>query len=210
MLPVKPGHDEFIPQSQRLNHSKSKWAGVLLFATITGLILWLFWQASYVQPDPTWANCGHSATEARTNGCIYEPMLRSWIPPECYFKEPSDEYDPFSDRAWFLDKDLTRPATPEDLEKLRRGDDLKGYTRYFHDEHCLYALRKLAIAMDKKVPLLDTKTASIMHSTHCTTSIAEKLVVAEASNLTFPFPGFPNHSSSPIMFQGCVPTGFNS
>jgi hypothetical protein len=74
---------------------------------------------STLTAHPDWIPCGDTPVEARSAGCHYEPMQRSWIPDACYFPEPSNEYDPFSDRDWYLDKNLTKPA---DLEKLRNGE----------------------------------------------------------------------------------------
>ena len=149
-------------------------------------------------------NCGKSAEEARSNGCIYEPMQRSWIPPECYFSEPSDEYeDPFSNRQWFLDENFTQPATEDTLVRLRRGDNITAYTHYFHDEHCLYSWRKLALAVEYGKTVIESKTADLAHSAHCSKSLARKIVLAESGH-SFPFEGFPAYSTSPVMFQTCV------
>jgi hypothetical protein len=124
-------------------------------------------------------------------------MLRSWIPDACYFTEPSHEYDPFGDREWFADANLTQPA---DLEKLRAGDDYVGYTRHFHMEHYLYAWRKLAIAVEQRKPFLDSKSYSLGHATHCAKQIAGELVAV--AKKTWDPDGI--QTEAPIMFQTCV------
>jgi hypothetical protein len=77
-------------------------------------------------------------------------MQHSWIPASCYFPEPGDEYDPFNDREWFVDKNLTQPLDEGQKAMLLRGDDLWVYTKYYHNEHCLYNWRKLAIAVSQR------------------------------------------------------------
>ncbi|KAH8805509.1 hypothetical protein F5884DRAFT_799572 [Xylogone sp. PMI_703] len=151
---------------------------------------------------PQWAPCGDTPVEARLAGCHYEQMQRSWIPDACYFPEPASEYDPFTDRDWFLDINLTLPLLPADIEKLRLGDAITAYTKYFHDEHCLYAWRKLSLVVHKRLPFIDTKSWDLAHSTHCAKVISKKLVAAEQSSWD---PKTAGHTESPLMFQGCVP-----
>jgi hypothetical protein len=207
------GEPESFDESVReLNHQGSrKWnitknAVFLCIAFFVGLLSAVVIQTvGSREDDIKFTSCGHHAYEARSNGCMYEPMQRSWIPPECYFSEPSEEYsDPFSDREWFLDASLTQAANYSILEGLRRGDNITAYTRYFHDEHCLYLWRKLGIAMELGLPYIDSRTGNLEHTAHCATYIARKLVEAESGNQTFPFKGFPDHSGSPLMFSTCV------
>jgi hypothetical protein len=149
----------------------------------------------YVSPT-----CGHSSAEARAKGCHYEPMLRSWIPDDCYTSDPAAEYAPFEDRAWFYDKNLTRPILGPDLDVLRNGDDITAYTKYFHDEHCLYAWRKLALAVEKRLLLVDSKTMSLHHTTHCSRRIAR--FIGEVHTYVW---NDSHTGTAPLMFQTCVP-----
>jgi hypothetical protein len=146
----------------------------------------------------SWADCGSTPDEARTRGCHYEPMQRSWIPDACYFSEPSAEYDPFSDRDWFLDYNMSQPAN---LERLRSGDEVLAYTKYFHDEHCLYSWRKLALAVKYKLPMVDSKTYNEHHTAHCTKRIARILVNSEKPTWDFNEGAV---TESPLMFQSCI------
>jgi hypothetical protein len=134
-------------------------------------------------------------------------MLASWIPDECYTPEPRDEYSPYDDRAWFWDYNMTKPMLGADLERKRRGDDITGYTKFFHDEHCLYAWRKLHLAVEHRRPLVDSKTMSLHHSTHCSKRIAKLIynVGMWGYNETL------DHTSrSPVMYQTCVPLPWKS
>jgi hypothetical protein len=145
--------------------------------------------------------CGRTSTEARLLGCQYEPMLRSWIPRDCYSPEPADEYHPFDDREWFFDKALTRRMLGKDLNKLRNGDDITAYTKTFHDEHCLYAWRKLHLAVEKRLKLVDSKTMSLHHTTHCAKRVAK--LIYNVGNYGYN-ESLAHTSTAPIMFQTCV------
>jgi hypothetical protein len=128
-------------------------------------------------------------------------MQHSWIPAPCYFPEPGDEYDPFNDREWFLDKNLTQPLDEGQKAMLVRGDDLWVYTKYYHNEHCLYNWRKLAIAVSQRRQYVDSWTVSLAHSTHCARAIADQLLKSELHV----FNNTGNFTSAPLLFHTCVP-----
>jgi hypothetical protein len=121
----------------------------------------------------SWTNCGSTPDEARRNGCFYEPMQRAWIPPECYFEEPIADYDVFRDRSWYSDANLTIPSN---IERLESGDEFLAYTRYWHDEHCTYVFRKLAIAVENRKFMVNSRLVNIHHSNHCARMIAKRIV----------------------------------
>jgi hypothetical protein len=172
-------------------------SGILLIAFFS----WAFWHyRNTTTASIDWVPCGNSSLEARAAGCHYEPMQRSWIPHACYFEKPSEDYDPFSDRKWFFDANLTQQITGDDIRKLREGDDLDAYTHFFHNEHCVYCWRKLAIAVEKRLPMIDSKTADYHHSTHCAMLLMEELYDVGMDKFNTRFETF-----SPLMFQTCVP-----
>jgi hypothetical protein len=128
-------------------------------------------------------------------------MHRSWIPDACYFPEPGHEYRPFRDRQWFQDEYLTIPATPEMLDRLESGDEKMAYAEYFHDEHCVYAWRKLDMAVRMRKPYIDSKTFDDHHTMHCAKRIADVLHHSENSSMDHYMGGV---TVSPLMFQTCV------
>ena len=168
-----------------------------IVAVLGAIILggWLIWW----QRKPKWTSCGTTAAEARMNNCHYEFMQRSWIPDSCYFEEPSSEYDPFSDREWFADENMTIRSN---LARLRSGDEEMAYTKYFHNEHCLYAWKKLAIAVEQRRSFIDSKSYDLHHTTHCALGIAQRLVDSERRGWS---PDDGSFTESPLMFQTCVP-----
>lgn len=146
----------------------------------------------------TWVSCGNSTAEALANACHFDPMLISWVPEACHFKEPGDEYD-VSDFNWYLDEQQTQPVSPDDIKS-------GNYTHVFtdgshHDQHCIYTWRKLSIALMKRLPLLDSKTADFHHSTHCAKGL--RGIVKESQQGISTYSKF--YSSVPLLFSDCVP-----
>lgn len=94
-------------------------------------------------------------------------MLSSWVPEACYFTDEGD-YDVFEDLPWYSDPFLRQPLNTTEMMNVRAGNYGHVYTTWaYHDEHCLYTWRKLAMAMEKRLPMVDTKTADEEHSQHC-------------------------------------------
>jgi hypothetical protein len=162
-----------------------------------------FWLTSHLGTASEYRSptCGTNSMEARKLGCQYEPMLRSWIPQDCYTPEPADEYRPFDDRAWYSDKALTKQMQGKDLDALRNGEDFIAYTKTFHDEHCLFAWRKLHLAVEKRLRLVDSKTMSLHHTTHCSQRVAR--LIYNVGNWGYN-ESLAHTSTAPIMFQTCV------
>ncbi|KAH8811045.1 hypothetical protein F5884DRAFT_669061 [Xylogone sp. PMI_703] len=190
----------------RIKHFIKILLGVLVSSLLVGAVL-LFLSSQHSSPKShketlEWIPCGSSAAQARAAGCHYEPMQRSWIPDACYTSEPSEEYHPFDDREWYYDANLTQKLDEEGMRKLREGDDLDVYAHFFHNEHCVYCWRKLALAVMNRLPLLDSKVADFMHSIHCA-----KIVMKEIYDVGMQDIEEYRHEMtfSPLMFQTCVP-----
>jgi hypothetical protein len=147
-------------------------------------------------------HCGSTITEARQRGCFYEHMQRAWIPSECYFVEPSAEYRPFDDRTWYLDANLTTPADPE---LLKQGDVPLAWVPNFHQEHCTYNWRKLAIAVERRLKYVDSRVASLSHATHCALGLAEQTKSMACSATDDDEVDVRNATKSNINFLTCVP-----
>jgi hypothetical protein len=141
-------------------------------------------------------SCGNSSAEAIENGCLFDTGLVSWVPEACYFKEPGFEV---SDYKWYLDQQQTVPVSAEDI---RCGNFTHVYTDgSLHDQHCIYAWRKLSIALNKRLPLLDSKTANFWHSTHCAKGISG--VIKESAQGISTYSNF--YSSVNVLYTVCVP-----
>lgn len=128
-------------------------------------------------------------------------MLGAWVPEKCFFKELVDEYNgTFENWKWYSDEDHTHEITGFELEALQVGS----YTRIFtssiaHDLHCLYAWRKVAIALERNLGLIDSRSVTFSHATHCTKHISQAL-----QDKPDPLAGDIG-SKWPLLFHDCVP-----
>lgn len=145
-----------------------------------------------------WTPCGDSPDEARLNRCHFDPMLNSWVLEACYIAELGEEYD-MSEFLYFVDKNKTQPV---DVEEIRHGvyDHHVWTDGSHHDQHCIYTWRKLSLAIETRLPLIDTKTADFHHSTHCAQTVRE--VVSDALHTVDRYHG--RSSFVPLAVQGCV------
>lgn len=139
-------------------------------------------QASCQKKEWSWVDCGSSPAEARENKCHYEPMLGAWIPHGCFIDEPhAYEYHPFEDRVWYRDANLTEPI---EVDSLKAGNETEIWTPFFHEEHCLFAWRRLAAAVERRVPLIDDFSHNLAHSTHCARYISAIIVGVQNGTLS--------------------------
>ncbi|PYI08086.1 hypothetical protein BO78DRAFT_311515 [Aspergillus sclerotiicarbonarius CBS 121057] len=167
-------------------------------AIVLGGAIVIFWMAQ-TRNQYTYTDCGATPDEARARGCLFEPMQRAWVPPECYFPEPGADYDTFRDRQWYQDPEMTIDA---DVEGLESGEVSVAYTRYWHDEHCTYLLRNLALAVAMGKKMINSKALDIKHSNHCALAIAERL--AGSYNTSF-VEADRSLTESHLGFEWCLP-----
>lgn len=188
---------------QKNNRLQSFVQPVLCLVLILGVFfaIFLLWPRTTNKDgySYTYTDCGSSPDEARQRGCIYEPMQRAWIPPECYFPEPSADYDTFRDRVWYEDSALTIEM---DAQGLESGDVEVAYTRYWHDEHCAYVLRKLALAVTMGKHMINALPLRSEHFNHCALSIAERIV--DSYNTSF-VEMDESRTVSHLGYEKCVP-----
>jgi hypothetical protein len=108
--------------------------------------------------------CGNSTTKAKEIGCIYDVMLQSWVPPDCYYKELSEFY--LSTYRWKWYYDLYAEFEMPD-EVMRLGEHEAAYMiDGFHRHHCMYTWEITTFALKQKKPLLDA-FLSPEHVNHC-------------------------------------------
>jgi len=159
-------NEKILPHTPRPHHRGRRvvvYTAFILFSTLLAVTaIYMKWSHDRRY---SWVPCGATAAEARSNNCHYVPMLRAWVPDACYFPEPDSEYDIFHDRPWFEDWNMTRPA---DMQKVITGvENYEIFASRFHNDHCLYVWRKLSIAVERGLPLLDEKSADRVHADHC-------------------------------------------
>ncbi|KAH7321835.1 hypothetical protein BKA65DRAFT_379408, partial [Rhexocercosporidium sp. MPI-PUGE-AT-0058] len=115
--------------------------------------------------------CGATSTEAISLGCVMEPLVYGWMPPQCLFPELTNLYPIFETKVWYTDQNHTEIVPREDLWA---GKHYHIYTDRYHTEHCLFQWRKLQYAMHSRKEWLDNKTTNWEHTTHCADLIGSK------------------------------------
>jgi hypothetical protein len=63
-----------------------------------------------------WNYCGRTSQEAVERGCLMDPALYSWMPPQCYFHDLTISLPPiFENRKYYKNENLTEEIPIEDL-----------------------------------------------------------------------------------------------
>lgn len=193
--------------------SHLKWRGSAKMSSVLSLSLWflpiilviiigLLVLSRNKDGPPTlkWTNCGDSPAEARARGCHFEPMMSAWIPKECYFEDLKEDHeDIFETWKWYWDKNVTHEIKRDEMRSVREGDyhpAIFTTKPAAHLLHCLYALRKLATAVEKRSLFLDSRSLRFHHSTHCAKGISTAL---QGGNPDPPI------STWPLLFHDCIP-----
>ncbi|EME44324.1 hypothetical protein DOTSEDRAFT_93984, partial [Dothistroma septosporum NZE10] len=106
--------------------------------------------------------CGKTAQEARAAGCIFDPMMNSWLAEDCYDEELSLEFRNIRNWTFFTDEFRTRQLS--EVEFSEAGDSWG--TWEYHITHCMYAVRKMqrAIGAGRKIERI---VAAEVHTSHC-------------------------------------------
>ncbi|KAJ6442621.1 acetylserotonin methytransferase-like protein [Purpureocillium lavendulum] len=113
-------------------------------------------------------HCGASIAEARSLGCIFDPMSWAWQRPECYHPELVADFLARMDWRFYLSKQAL-PSEEVSREAWIRGDYLTLYgPGTWHTFHCTYSWRKFHEAFKDKKPM-DNDILQIQHTMHCDT-----------------------------------------
>ncbi|KAI1294307.1 hypothetical protein F5Y03DRAFT_373350 [Xylaria venustula] len=178
---------------------------VLAVSLVAIVLVRAFKPASEHLPQEV-ATCGHTPTEARNAGCRFEPMMSAWMPHECSFSELiEDNAGTFENWPFFSDEKTRHPIIGAELEGVRVGNYTKIYSSHGtgHDLHCLYAWQKLNWAVEKGFKLVDSKSRSLHHSTHCAKHIAQLL--EEGAGYLPKEEDMKHVTAFPLLFLSCVP-----
>ncbi|KAI1363133.1 hypothetical protein F5Y08DRAFT_310299 [Xylaria arbuscula] len=153
-------------------------------------------------------SCGHTPAEARDAGCIFEPMMSAWVPAQCSFPELIDDNaGTFENWLFFSDETIRKPITGLELEGVRVGNYTKVFSSHgtAHDLHCLYAWRKLNLAVETGAKLIDTKSRSLHHTTHCAKHIAQLVEEGAGFLPKKQKDGMVTVTALPLLYLKCVP-----
>jgi len=117
--------------------------------------------------------CGKTPEAAKAAGCIFDPMMNSWLRPECYDEELSTEFRNLHEWKFYKDQNATILLTEEEFSQA--GESWG--TWEFHIAHCMFSFRKLhkALLHGGKI---EKEVALEPHTTHCSkvTNVTIKLL----------------------------------
>ncbi|KAF2968771.1 hypothetical protein GQX73_g4856 [Xylaria multiplex] len=179
---------------------------ILLAVSLVAVGLVLVFKPAPKHSEPETISCGHTPTEARNSGCRFEPMMSAWVPEQCSFPELIEENaGTFENWLFFSDEKTTQPITGAELDGVRVGNYTKVFSSHgtAHDLHCLYAWRKLNLAVDIGAKLIDSKSRSLHHTTHCAKHIAQLL--EEGAGYLPKDDDMIQITAFPLLFLSCVP-----
>lgn len=194
-----------IPTTTTTRRPRTNVRGVLL----TGAVLAFFfilggggwrWSAMKQAQKYEYTSCGSTSFEARATGCRYAKMGRTWVPPECFYDEDVANDPTLLDKDWYMDWNLTIPA---DEALVASGDLELVYTQHYHEEHCLYVMRQIAVALALKKPMIPSIVARLGHINHCAQNIVDIIFKAYDENERQFFAN--DVTESLLEFEICVP-----
>lgn len=129
-------------------------------------------KSSSVNPRP----CGNSSAEARANGCTFDQLLWSWIPPNCPHYN-NDDFKAFEDWKYYVGKDGKKEVKVDggdDWEKVLNNElDVYGANGE-HLTHCVFMLLGMAKIVTEGLPTIP-KMTEYPHLEHCAHHILKAL-----------------------------------
>lgn len=145
--------------------------------------------------------CGSSSAEAEAMGCTFDPLVTSWLRPECP-RDGTEEYlnalQKFNLSYWHEDEN-GGPGDRKvpDWEHFSHMDgEYYWSTFYEHLFHCVYMIKRI-IHVERRNGRLDTIAHHIKHTDHCIDFIMEGLAKAPEELLGF------QRTEAPIAYLMC-------
>ncbi|KAH3985010.1 hypothetical protein HBI24_128330 [Parastagonospora nodorum] len=192
-----------VPQHKKFSFSKSHWASALAvgLTLLTLLSLQTLYTKSHTSNALVIPKCGPTPAEAKAQGCVFNPINFSWLPPDCYDKELFDEMlEEEMKRAgpwkWYLAPNFTQEI-PQDWEDLSTHTHVWTEHRY-HVLHCLGTWRTLHRSVMEGGLGLVPSFIEYGHTMHCAQFIGKAAVSDEMK---------PRQETVVMLFNGCSRPG---
>ena len=153
---LQPAHTSSPPKTYR---RLIVFLSIGITAILTSFILYRI-----VAVPKTVEQCGTTAAEARSKGCVFEMTGFSWLPKECADPMVEMEFLNARDLQYYRDSNYTQEVP---LDEVRKGDGPGFYVKQdYHLAHCGFLFKKLhrAISEGKKV---DGVISPVGHTGHC-------------------------------------------
>lgn len=144
--------------------------------------------------------CGRSSAEAEALGCTFDPLITSWLRPDC----PRDGTEEYLDALQKFNISYWREANGgpsdrkiPDWEYFSHMDgEFYWSTLYEHLFHCVYMIKRI-IHVERRNDKLDFIAHDLGHTDHCIDFIMEGLAKPPEELLGF------QRTESPITFLKC-------
>ncbi|KAK8032678.1 hypothetical protein PG990_002412 [Apiospora arundinis] len=143
--------------------------------------------------------CGSSSAEAEALGCVFDPLVASWLPAGCP-NDGSAEFAALVERenlTYWRDEDGRPTGELIDPAHFRHMDGVMYWgTRLEHLSHCAYTLKRIVHAQHRG-DRLDVVAGNFSHTDHCVNFLVEglKMDPAELKELY--------RTDLPIQFLSC-------
>jgi hypothetical protein len=113
--------------------------------------------------------CGSSSNEAKTLGCVFDPLLASWLHPDCpsYGREEFAAFVKQENLSYHYEVDGRPTDKLIDMDKFPHMDGIMYWgTLMEHITHCAYTLKRIIYAQHEN-GRFDTVTGNFSHTDHC-------------------------------------------
>ncbi|OKL57306.1 hypothetical protein UA08_07391 [Talaromyces atroroseus] len=169
------------------------WFGILLgFFILLGLTLFL---PPTIPPyllafeELPIYQCGNSPEEASRNGCRFDVISFSWLPPACFDAQLVDDFLATSKWQWYKDSE-TNTTIP--VAEVYQGQHELLYVSWdYHFSHCTYMWAKLHRAVLYGYPI-DGYIGNIHHTAHCSDLLLRQDDFRASGKTTMIFTKYPS------------------
>ncbi|KAJ5113800.1 hypothetical protein N7456_002334 [Penicillium angulare] len=133
--------------------------------------------------------CGNSPDEARRNGCRFDVISFSWLPPACFDAELVDGFLATRKWQWYRDSEMT---TTIPVAEVYEGQHESLYISWdYHFLHCTYMWMKMHRAVLHRCPV-DGYIGNIHHTTHCSDLLLRQDDFRASGKTTMIFTKYPS------------------
>jgi hypothetical protein len=138
--------------------------------------------------------CGNSPEEARSNGCHFDLMSFSWLPPACFDGELMDEFLTHSNWEWY--SDISQKNTVPANEVQHGQHDALYVSWDYHFVHCTYMWQKMHRALLHQRPM-DGYIGNMHHTAHCADLLLSQADMRTTGKMTVVFAKYPSCGEDP-------------
>ena len=159
---------------------------LVVIVLIIGVGFFLTGKLAENTPSVSKHPCGHTASEAKSSGCIFDMMMMEWLTPSCSDKELLEEFRSIQTLEAFADQNLTEPL---DETALSQRTNWSFISNELHVRHCAFSWRKLHRALENGWEVEEFILSS-GHTSHCAKVIMNGFSATYAINTPLEI-GFP-------------------